>query len=114
MDQIGFIGLGNMGRPMASNLARKGFKVAVNDLNRAAMQELEKLGASSSDVRDIATRSDVVFTMLPDSSVVEAVVTEMLPHMKRGSVIVDMSTIDPRVTDKLAAAAAGRGVGFVD
>jgi 4-hydroxybutyrate dehydrogenase/sulfolactaldehyde 3-reductase len=114
MDQIGFIGLGNMGRPMASNLARKGFKVAVNDLNRAAMQELEKLGASSSDVRDIATRSDVVFTMLPDSSVVEAVVTEMLAHMKRGSVIVDMSTIDPRVTDKLAAAAAGRGVGFVD
>ncbi|HKS05389.1 MAG TPA: NAD(P)-binding domain-containing protein [Gemmatimonadaceae bacterium] len=114
MDQIGFIGLGNMGRPMASNLARKGFKVAVNDINRAAVQELEKLGATPSDIRDIAARSDIVFTMLPDSAVVEAVVTEMLAHMQRGSVIVDMSTIDPRVTDKLAAAAAGRGVGFVD
>ena len=114
MDQLGFIGLGNMGRPMASNLARKGFKVAVNDLNRAAVQELEKLGATSSGVQDIASRCDVVFTMLPDSAVVDTVVTELLAHMKRGSVIVDMSTIDPRVTDKLAAAAAGRGVGFVD
>jgi len=118
MDQIGFIGLGNMGRPMASNLCRKGFRLAVHDLNRAPVAELEKLGATSAaSPRDVASRSDVVFTMLPDSTVVEEVVLGpdgILAHARKGATIVDMSTIDPTVTDRLAAAAAAKGIGFVD
>ncbi|HEY9225844.1 MAG TPA: NAD-binding protein, partial [Gemmatimonadaceae bacterium] len=61
--------------------------------------------------------SNIIFTMLPDSGVVERVVAGpdgVLDHARSGSVIVDMSTIDPRVTDRLAAAAATKGIGFVD
>ena len=110
---IGFIGLGNMGRPMASNLCRKGNKVLVHDVNSAPVRALEELGASSSShVAHIASQSDVIFTMLPDSAVVAAVVGELLSHARRDSVIVDMSTIDPRVTDRLATAAADKGIQF--
>lgn len=118
MDTIGFIGLGNMGRPMASNLVRKGTTVTVCDINPVPVRTLESLGArAASCVADIAAACDVVFTMLPTSAVVEAVVAGpggLLPGLKAGAVIVDMSTIDPPVTDRLAAAAAGQGIGFVD
>jgi 4-hydroxybutyrate dehydrogenase/sulfolactaldehyde 3-reductase len=118
MDLIGFIGLGNMGRPMASNLSRKGFRVVVYDVNPAPVRTLESVGATASiSVADVASRSDVVFTMLPDSSVVDDVIggpDGVLANARSGSVVVDMSTIDPRVTDRLGTAAAARGVAFVD
>src|SRR5687768_3790721 len=118
MQQIGFIGLGNMGRPMASNLVRKGFPLSVYDVSPEPVRALEKLGAATSGrTGDLASRCDVVFTMLPDSAIVEDVIAGadgILAHARRGSVIVDMSTIDPRVTDRLAAAAAEKGIGFVD
>src|SRR6185295_1193743 len=62
----------------------------------------------------IASQCEVIFTMLPDSAIVADVVGELLEHAKRESVIVDMSTIDPRVTDQLAARAAKKGIGFAD
>jgi len=120
MDVIGFIGLGKMGRPMAANLCRKagGDRVLVYDINPEPTRELTGLGASASaGVADVASRCDVIFTMLPDSGVVERVIAGadgVLAHARRGSVMVDMSTIDPRVTDRLATAAAEKGVGFVD
>jgi 4-hydroxybutyrate dehydrogenase/sulfolactaldehyde 3-reductase len=118
VDHIGFIGLGKMGRPMAANLCRKGAHVVVYDVNPDPVRELATLGAApSSGVPDVTSRSDIVFTMLPDSSIVERVVVGadgVLAHAKHGSVVVDMSTIDPRVTDRLAAAAGAQGVGFVD
>jgi 4-hydroxybutyrate dehydrogenase/sulfolactaldehyde 3-reductase len=118
MDTIGFIGLGNMGGPMASNLCRKGFTVIVYDVNPASVARLTQLGASAgTSAGDVAERSDVVFTMLPDSAAVESVVAGtdgLLARGKRGGAIVDMSTIDPTVTDNLAAAAAARGIGFAD
>jgi 4-hydroxybutyrate dehydrogenase/sulfolactaldehyde 3-reductase len=116
--QVGFIGLGNMGRPMASNLCRKGFTVTVHDLNPSPVQALVNLGATAvPDVRGVAAACDVVFTMLPDSGTVESVVGGrggLIEHGKRGAVIVDMSTIDPRVTDRLAAEAARSGFAFAD
>ena len=118
MDKIGFIGLGRMGRPMASNLCRKGFRLTVNDINPDAVKELELLQASSAPtVAEVTQKSDVIVTMLPNSSVVEDVVMRadgILANARAGSVILDMSTIDPNTTDRLAKAAAAKGIGFVD
>jgi 4-hydroxybutyrate dehydrogenase/sulfolactaldehyde 3-reductase len=118
MDRIGFIGLGNMGRPMAANLARKGARVTVHDVNSEPVAALAQLGAAAATgVAEVARSSDIVFTMLPTTAVVENVVAGadgLLQHCARGAVIVDMSTVDPLATDRLAAAAAARGVGFAD
>jgi 4-hydroxybutyrate dehydrogenase/sulfolactaldehyde 3-reductase len=117
-DKIGFIGLGNMGRPMASNLCRKGFPLIVHDVNRTPVAQLETLGArAAGDAAAVASDSDVVFTMLPNSAIVDEVLggaRGVLAHLRRGAVVVDMSTIDPLVTDRLAAAAEARGIAFVD
>jgi 4-hydroxybutyrate dehydrogenase/sulfolactaldehyde 3-reductase len=103
---------------MASNLCRKGFPLTVYDVNPAAVRMLEPLGARvAADCAAVAAGSDVLFTMLPNSADVEDVLAgsgEVLPRLRAGSVIVDMSTIDPLVTDRLAAAAAARGCAFVD
>jgi 4-hydroxybutyrate dehydrogenase / sulfolactaldehyde 3-reductase len=118
MTNVGFIGLGNMGRPMASNLRRKGFPVIAYDVNAAPIRVLEALGArAASDVAEVARKSDILFTMLPTSAVVEDVVggrDGALAHMRPGGIIVDMSTVDPLVTDRLADDARGRKIGFVD
>ncbi|WP_424630325.1 NAD(P)-dependent oxidoreductase [Bradyrhizobium sp. SYSU BS000235] len=118
MEQIGFIGLGRMGRPMASNLVRKGFRLTVNDINLDAVKELELLQASSAPtVAEVTKKSDIIVTMLPNSAVVEDVITRMdgiIANAKPGSLILDMSTIDPNTTDRLAQAAAAKGIGFVD
>ncbi len=115
---VGFIGLGNMGRPMASNLCRKGFEVIAHDINRDAVRAVQTLGArAAGGVAEVAAASDVVFTMLPDSAAVEAVIAGpdgVLAKGKRGQTIVDMSTIDPLVTDRLAAATAEAGCSFAD
>ncbi|HKV98931.1 MAG TPA: NAD(P)-binding domain-containing protein [Vicinamibacterales bacterium] len=115
---VGFIGLGNMGKPMASNLARKGFRVCVYDIAAAPVRALEALGAqSATDVRGVAAASDVIFTMLPDSAAVKEVIGGrggLIEHGRRGTTIVDMSTIDPLVTDRLAAEAAASGFAFAD
>lgn len=115
---IGFIGLGAMGRPMASNLRRKGSQLLVFDVNRDAMRPLEDLGARPAEgIAELARECDVVFTMLPASAEVNDVVAGvegLLAHARKGSVVVDMSTVDPLVTDRLAAAASARGIGFAD
>jgi 4-hydroxybutyrate dehydrogenase/sulfolactaldehyde 3-reductase len=118
METIGFIGLGRMGRPMARNLCRKGFSLVVYDINHEPVAELEHLGArGATGVADVAAACTVVLTMLPDSAVVNDVIAGpagVLAAARTGTLIVDMSTIDPRVTDCLAAAASARGCAFVD
>jgi len=118
MQTIGFIGLGNMGRPMASNLCRKGFELLVYDINPQAVAALCDLGARrTSSVAEIAKTCDILITMLPNSADVEQVVLGsegLLPNSRRGQLILDMSTIDPAVTDRIAARAAEQGVAVVD
>jgi len=115
---IGFIGLGNMGRPMASNLVRKGERVVVHDVNGEAVRALADLGAATAaSASEIATGCEVIFTMLPTTAVVADVIggaTGVLAHAKPGTTVVDMSTIDPLVTDRLAAEASARGIAFAD
>ena len=118
MDTIGFIGLGRMGRPMASNLRRSGREMIVYDIAPAATQALSALGARTANgIAGVAQASDVVFTMLPASAEVEATILGpdgILANSRPGQVIVDMSTVEPKTTDLIAAAAAERGVSVVD
>ena len=114
---VGFIGLGNMGRPMASNLVRKGSNVVVCDVNPSPVAALTALGARAGSVADVAAASDVIFTMLPTTAVVIDVIAGVdgvLAHARPGATLVDMSTIDPLVTDRLAAAASEKRVSFAD
>ena len=118
METIGFVGLGRMGKPMASNLSRKGFRLVVHDINRAAVADLEALqcrGAESA--AQVAQEAPLVVTMLPNSAIVSEIVggpNGVLANAKPGGLIMDMSTVSPETTDTLAKAAAAKGVGFVD
>lgn len=117
-DVVGFVGLGRMGRPMAINLCRRGVRLVVNDVNRAAVDELERHQArGAADLADLAAASGTVITMLPNSAVVTEVISGpagILAHARPGTVIMDMSTVSPETTDAMAAAAAAAGLSFVD
>ncbi len=103
---------------MASNLSRKGFRLVVHDINRAAVADLEALqcrGAESA--AQVAQEAPLVVTMLPNSAIVSEIVggpNGVLAHTKPGGLIMDMSTVSPETTDALAKAAAAKGVAFVD
>lgn len=115
---IGFIGLGIMGKPMALNLIKAGHTLTVNDLNQEAVQSLLKAGAKyAASPKEVAENSEIIITMLPASKHVQAVVlgeTGILAGAKKGSIIIDMSSITPAVTTSLAEEAATQGVGFLD
>lgn len=115
-DVVGFIGLGRMGKSMAINMTRKGFRLVVHDVNRAAVEELEQHQArGAADAAEVARSSDVVITCLPNSAIVTDVVGRaVVPNVKSGGVVMDMSTISPETTDAMAAAAKAKGLGFVD
>jgi 2-hydroxy-3-oxopropionate reductase len=118
MAQIGFIGLGIMGKPMSRNLLKAGYSLVVYDLNEAAVGELAQAGAETgASSSDTAAKADVIVTMLPDGPDVEKAVLGpggVLEGARQGSVIVDMSSISPLVSQKVAAACAAKGVDFVD
>ena len=118
MTMIGFIGLGRMGRPMASNLCRKGFRLVVHDVNPAPVRELELLQArAAGSTAEVSAAGDIIVTMLPNSASVEQVVAGsggVLANARSGSLVMDMSTVDPLVTDRVAAAARDKGIAFVD
>ena len=117
-NRIGFIGLGVMGRPMARNLLKAGNKLAVYDLSPAGVAELVAAGAASgSSAKDVAQRSDIIVTMLPDGPDVEKAVlgpNGVLEGARPGSTLVDMSSINPSVSQKVGKACAEKGVEFLD
>lgn len=115
---VGFIGLGLMGKPMALNLRKAGISVVAASRSPAPVDELVASGAERADTpAEVASRCDVVITMLPDSPDVRLVLEG--PHgvfetMRKGTILVDMSTISPVVTRELAASAARRGATLLD
>lgn len=118
MTRIGFIGVGTMGLPMAKNLVKKGFAVTAYDVNPDAVKGAAASGmtAAASAAEAVAT-ADIVITMLPSSPQAEAVYTGdggVLAAARKGTLCVDMSTIDPGVSRRIAAAAAERDVRFID
>ena len=119
MSQIGFIGLGIMGKPMARNLLKAGQHAGgVHDVIPGPIQELLEAGAARGEsCRDTAARSEVIITMLPDGPEVDTAVLGpggVLEGARKGSVVVDMSSISPMVSQKIAAACSAKGVDFID
>lgn len=116
--KIGFIGLGNMGAPMARNLLKAGHAVSVFDVSPAAMEALVAAGASAStSPAAAASNAEYVITMLPAASHVHAVLTAndgVLAGVASGVTIIDSSTIDPASVKAFAALATQRGNAFVD
>ncbi len=116
-DKIGFIGLGRMGKSMAANLVKKGFALVVNDLNHTAVNDLAAMGAETASVADLARNCRIVVTMLPSSVEVEKLAYAddgIFAHAQPGTILMDMSTIDPLATDRLAQRAAAQGLHMVD
>ena len=118
MTRIGFIGVGTMGLPMAVNLAKKGFAVITYDRSPEAMAAAAGAGLErAASVAEAVTAAELVVTMLPSSPQVEAVYAGdggVLAAARKGTLCVDMSTIDPAVSRRVGAAAATRGVRFID
>ena len=116
--KIGFIGLGIMGKPMAKNLIKAGYSLVVYDINEDAVAQLAAAGAKTgTSSADVASQSDVIITMLPNSPHVKTVVMGeggVLEGAKPGCVIIDMSSIAPLVSKEVAAAAAEKGVEMMD
>lgn len=111
----GFIGLGRMGRGMAANMQRKGFALTVFDVVPDALIPLTQLGAKAADsVEAVGSQSSLVFTMLPNSPQVYEVAAQLVQTLKPGALVVDMSTIDPAISDSVASLLAKKGIGFVD
>jgi 2-hydroxy-3-oxopropionate reductase len=115
---IGFIGLGIMGRPMAKNLLKAGYPLVVHNRSRGAVEDLVKAGAEAgTSSRDVASQSDVLITMLPNSPDVEAVVLGrdgVIEGARAGMSLLDMSTISPLVSQKIGAALAAKSVQMLD
>ena len=116
--KLGFIGLGIMGRPMAKNLLKAGFSLTVFSRSKGPVEELVKEGAlSAGSPKDVAMRSEVVITMLPDSPEVEEVIlgkNGVILGARPGSVVIDMSSINPLVTKKVAGELKKNGVAMLD
>lgn len=115
MLNIGFVGLGAMGKPMALNLVKSGHKLMVFDVVAAAVQELVAAGATEAqNVGEIAEKADILVTMLPNANIVELTLNNFFPKAKKGQIIVDMSTVATNSTLKMAKKAEELGIDYVD
>ena len=116
--KIAFIGTGTMGRPMLTNLVKKGFAVTAYDIVPAALDAAVKAGATAAGSPAACARgADLVVTMLPSSSHVETAylgTSGVLEGVGTGKLCVDMSTIDPSVSRRVAEQLKAKGVRFID
>ena len=114
---IGFIGLGSMGRPMAKNLIKVGYKLLVYD-NVAKSDDLVSLGAERAvSNKDVGSKSGIIITMLPNSSQVrEAILGAggVAEGVKKGTIVVDMSSISPETSREIGAVLEAKNAVFID
>ena len=115
---VGLVGLGIMGKPMARNLIKAGYSLTVYDVVATAMEELATDGAGvASSAREVAQQTATVITMVPDSADSEAAIlgpNGVLEGASTGSTVIDMSSIAPGTSQKIAAACEAAGVDFLD
>jgi 3-hydroxyisobutyrate dehydrogenase len=115
MASIAFIGLGNMGGPMAANLVKAGHKVVAFDLVEASRKQAKTDGATIAESAAASVKgADVVITMLPAGKHVISVWTDVIPSMTKGALIIDCSTIDVESAKQVHALAAKHGIASVD
>ena len=116
--KTGFIGLGIMGKPMAKNLLKAGYRLVVFDTNAAPMKELAAAGAeTAASPKEVAEKCDVVVTMLPNSPHVRAVVLGpqgVIEGAGPGKTVIDMSSIAPLASREIASLLAEKGVEMLD
>ncbi|MES1156047.1 MAG: NAD(P)-dependent oxidoreductase, partial [Pseudorhodoplanes sp.] len=118
---VGFIGIGNMGRPMAANLVKGGYAVVLYDLDtKRAAQAAADIGAkSTTSLADLGKQVDAIVTMLPTGKEVRACLLEteggaLAANLPKGAIVIDMSSADPVGTRVLHADLAKRGLALVD
>lgn len=119
MANIAFIGLGNMGGPMAINLVKAGHQVSVFDLSKEAVAHVVEQGATTfDDAISCVKDAEFIISMLPAGKHVEAVYltpsSGLAEHIKPGSHVIDSSTIDAKTSQKVASVLAEKGINFVD
>src|SRR5438128_12474234 len=117
-DTIGFIGLGVMGKPMAKNLIKGGHSLVVYNRSRGAVDEVVGAGAkAATSPADVARQATIIITMVPDTPDVELVITGadgVLSTVQRGAIVIDMSSISPVATQRLAKMVAEKGASMLD
>jgi 3-hydroxyisobutyrate dehydrogenase len=121
INTVGFIGIGNMGRPMAANLVKGGYQVFVYDLDaKRAQQAAKDIGAkAAATLAELGKQVDVIVTMLPTGKEVRAVLLEaeggaLAANLPKGAIVMDMSSADPVGTRALYADLAAKGLAVVD
>lgn len=119
MSNIAFIGLGNMGGPMAINLVKAGHQVCVFDLSEQAVAHVVEHGASTrGNASDCVQGAEFIISMLPAGKHVDGVylteTTGLINYIDKGAMVIDSSTIDAATSRKVAVALAEKGIGFVD
>jgi len=118
MSRVGFIGLGAMGTRMVANLLKAGYQVVVYDIRKDAVEEAVRLGAEPAlTSKDVACESEVVLLSLPSSPQVEEAMLDahgVLAGAREGSIVVDLSTIDPTTTRNLSKKSKEKNVRFID
>ncbi|MBT4939275.1 MAG: NAD(P)-dependent oxidoreductase [Rhodospirillaceae bacterium] len=117
MANIGFIGLGKMGHPMAMNLAKAGHTLAVYNRTRSKADDIVAAGATApNSVAEVAKQSDTIITMVSDDAALEAMALGkdgILENAQSGSTFIDMSTVSPEMSVKIAEETAAKGLSYL-
>ena len=117
MKNIGFIGIGLMGFPMAKNLLKSGYNLKAYNRSQDKTDRLKEFGAEiSTSIKDVVTNADVVITMLTDDAAVEKVMggDEFIFNIKESATVIDMSSVNPVITKKYAEILKGKKINYLD
>ena len=115
--QIGFIGIGLMGFPMAKNLLKSGYKLKVFNRTQDKAERLKEFGAEvSTSIKDAVTNSNIIITMLTDDDAVEKVIgsEEFIKNIKSNATVIDMSSINPVLSKKCAKVLKEKNINYLD
>lgn len=113
-EKVGFIGLGNIGYPMAKNLEKAGFPLSVYNRSIEKAEDFKEKSTVYNTASELVENSDIVFTMLTDDMAVKAVYEEILTSDITGKLFIDMSTISPEKSNEIAAAVKIKEASFID
>ena len=117
MKNIGFIGIGLMGFPMAKNLLKSGYNLKAYNRSQDKADRLKEFGAEiSTSIKDVVTNADVVITMLTDDAAVEKVMgsDEFISNIKENATVIDMSSVNPVITKKYAEILNKKNINYLD